>query len=133
MSATSIRIGLAGLGTAGRSLPQAVAKTTGFSFVAGADLREAAREQYHTEFGIQTFDSVAAMCELKELDGVYVATPNPFHAEHAITSLERDDGHGANKLRQPFFGLTLVSCERGALRQSADGVFIYDEHGRTEV
>jgi phthalate 4,5-cis-dihydrodiol dehydrogenase len=29
--------------------------------------------------------------------------------------------------------LTLVSCERGALRQSADGVFIYDEHGRTEV
>jgi phthalate 4,5-cis-dihydrodiol dehydrogenase len=89
MSVTSIRIGLAGLGTAGRSPPQAVAKTTGFSFVAGADLREAAREQYHAEFGIQTFDSVAAMCELKELDGVYVATPNPFHAEHAITALER--------------------------------------------
>ena len=49
MSVTSIRIGLAGLGTAGRSLPQAVAKTTGFSFVAGADLREAAREQYRAE------------------------------------------------------------------------------------
>ena len=89
MSVTSIRIGLAGLGTADRSLPQAVAKTTGFSFVAGADLRQAAREQYRAEFGIQTFDSVAAMCELKELDGVYVATPNPFHAEHAITALER--------------------------------------------
>jgi predicted dehydrogenase len=74
MSVTSIRIGLAGLGTADRSLPQAVAKTTGFSFVAGADVRQAAREQYRAEFGIQTFDSVAAMCELKELDGVYVAT-----------------------------------------------------------
>jgi phthalate 4,5-cis-dihydrodiol dehydrogenase len=47
--------------------------------------------------------------------------------------IERGDGDGANKLRQPFFGLTLVSCERGALRQSADGVFIYDERGRTEV
>lgn len=108
MSVTSIRIGLAGLGTAGRSLPQAVAKTTGFSFVAGADLREAARQQYHAEFGIQTFDSVAAMCELKELDGVYVATPNPFHAEHAITALER----GKHVMVEKPMALTLEDCDR---------------------
>ena len=108
MSGTSIRIGLAGLGTAGRSLPQAVAKTTGFSFVAGADLREAARQQYHAEFGIQTFDSVAAMCDLKELDGVYVATPNPFHAEHAITALER----GKHVMVEKPMALTLEDCDR---------------------
>ena len=108
MSVTSVRIGLAGLGTAGRSLPQAVAKTTGFSFVAGADLREAARQQYHAEFGIQTFDSVAAMCELKELDGVYVATPNPFHAEHAITALER----GKHVMVEKPMALTLEDCDR---------------------
>ena len=65
------------LGTAGRSLPDAVAKTTGFSFVAGADLRREAREQYRAEFGIQAFDSVAAMCESKELNAVYVATRIP--------------------------------------------------------
>ena len=35
----TIRIGLVGLGTGGRSLPLAIAKTTGFTFVAGADLR----------------------------------------------------------------------------------------------
>ena len=29
--------------------------------------------------------------------------------------------------------MTLVSCERGALRQSADGIYIYDEQGRSEV
>jgi phthalate 4,5-cis-dihydrodiol dehydrogenase len=108
MSATSIRIGLAGLGTAGRSLPQAVAKTTGFSFVAGADLREAAREQYRAEFGIQTFNSVAAMCDLKELDAVYVATPNPFHAEHAITALER----GKHVMVEKPMALTLEDCDR---------------------
>lgn len=34
---------------------------------------------------------------------------------------------------QPFFGLTIVSCERGAMRQSADGLLIYDEHGVEEV
>ena len=104
----SIRIGLVGLGTAGRSLPQAVAKTTGFSFVAGADLRQAARDQYSSEFGIKTFDSVAAMCELTELDAVYVATPNPYHAEHAITALE----HGKHVMVEKPMALTLEDCDR---------------------
>ena len=103
-----IRIGLVGLGTAGRSLPLAVAKTTGFSFVAGADLRQEAREQYGGEFGIQTFDSVAAMCELKDIDAVYVATPNPFHAEHAIAALE----HGKHVMVEKPMALTLEDCDR---------------------
>lgn len=34
---------------------------------------------------------------------------------------------------QPFFGLTVVSCERGAIRQSADGLLVYDEEGVHEV
>jgi phthalate 4,5-cis-dihydrodiol dehydrogenase len=103
-----IRIGLVGLGTAGRSLPQAVAKTTGFSFIAGADLRQEAREQYGAEFGIQTFDSVAAMCELRDIDAVYVATPNPFHAEHAIAALE----HGKHVMVEKPMALTLEDCDR---------------------
>ncbi|HEY3917201.1 MAG TPA: Gfo/Idh/MocA family oxidoreductase [Stellaceae bacterium] len=35
--------------------------------------------------------------------------------------------------RMPFFGLTVVSCERGAIRQSPDGLYVYDEMGCTEV
>ena len=85
----TIRIGLVGLGTGGRSLPLAIAKTSGFAFVAGADLRAEARAQYASEFGIQTFASAEALCALQELDAVYVATPNPFHAEHAIAALKR--------------------------------------------
>jgi phthalate 4,5-cis-dihydrodiol dehydrogenase len=104
----SLKIGLVGLGTAGRSLPQAVAKTTGFSFIAGADLRQEAREQYRGEFGIQTFDSVAAMCELKDIDAVYVATPNPFHAEHAITALN----YGKHVMVEKPMALTLEDCDR---------------------
>jgi phthalate 4,5-cis-dihydrodiol dehydrogenase len=34
---------------------------------------------------------------------------------------------------QPFFGLTLASCEKGDLRQSQNGIFIYDENGASEV
>jgi phthalate 4,5-cis-dihydrodiol dehydrogenase len=35
--------------------------------------------------------------------------------------------------KQDFFGLTIVSCERGDIRQSPNGVFVYTERGREEV
>jgi predicted dehydrogenase len=39
----------------------------------------------------------------------------------------------AGEGRQPFFGLTVVSCERGTLRQSEQGILVYDKEGVTEV
>jgi phthalate 4,5-cis-dihydrodiol dehydrogenase len=39
----------------------------------------------------------------------------------------------ATGLRMPFFGLTLVSCERGVIRQSPDGLFLYTESGCEEI
>ncbi len=34
---------------------------------------------------------------------------------------------------QDFFGITIVSCERGDIRQSAEGLYVYTEDGREEV
>jgi phthalate 4,5-cis-dihydrodiol dehydrogenase len=33
----------------------------------------------------------------------------------------------------PFVGLTIVSCERGAMRQSPEGIYLYTDEGREEV
>jgi phthalate 4,5-cis-dihydrodiol dehydrogenase len=33
----------------------------------------------------------------------------------------------------PHFGLTMVSCERGDIRQSPDGLLVYSERGREEI
>jgi phthalate 4,5-cis-dihydrodiol dehydrogenase len=38
-----------------------------------------------------------------------------------------------NDRKQPFFGLTVVFCERGAIRQSPDGLYVYSEAGREEI
>lgn len=60
----------------------------------------------------------------------------------ALESALESRRYGANEtapsqspanLRQPFFGLTIVTCEGGDIRQSADGLFIYDDNGRREV
>ena len=34
---------------------------------------------------------------------------------------------------QPFFGMTLVSCERGDIRQSPRGLYVYSDQGRAEI
>lgn len=34
---------------------------------------------------------------------------------------------------QPFFGLTLASCDRGDVRQSPDGIYVYDGDGKREI
>jgi phthalate 4,5-cis-dihydrodiol dehydrogenase len=34
---------------------------------------------------------------------------------------------------QPHFGITIVTCEKGELRASADGVLVYDASGRREL
>jgi len=34
---------------------------------------------------------------------------------------------------QPHFGLTLVSCERGDIRQSPDGLLVHSDKGREEI
>jgi len=34
---------------------------------------------------------------------------------------------------QPFFGLTIVTCEKGDMRQSPDGLFIYTEEEKKEL
>jgi hypothetical protein len=34
---------------------------------------------------------------------------------------------------QPFFGITIASCERGAMRQSLDGLIVYGDTAVSEV
>lgn len=34
---------------------------------------------------------------------------------------------------QPFFGITLVSCDRGDIRQSPRGLYVYTNDGQTEI
>jgi phthalate 4,5-cis-dihydrodiol dehydrogenase len=44
-------------------------------------------------------------------------------------------GHGGADDRpfQPFFGLTVITCEKGVLRQSPRGIFLYDADGCREI
>lgn len=46
---------------------------------------------------------------------------------------EERPGRTQSRRFQPFFGLTIVSCERGDIRQSPDGLYVYSDDGREEI
>lgn len=49
-------------------------------------------------------------------------------------AVQYESRHPAEEsVKQPFFGLTVVSCENATLRQSPDGLYIYGPDGRCEV
>lgn len=43
------------------------------------------------------------------------------------------DEEQQDRKHQKFFGLTVVSCERGDMRQSPDGILIYGDEGKKEI
>jgi predicted dehydrogenase len=127
MSALSLRLGLAGLGTAGRSVAAAIAKVPGYVFAAGADNRKEALEKYRAEYGIAVFDGVDAMCRSDSVDAVYVATPNPYHAEHAIIAAE----NGKHVLVEKPMALTLQDCDRMIAAAEKNRVKLMVAHTRS--
>lgn len=44
-----------------------------------------------------------------------------------------EKGEARGRQHQPFFGLTVVFCERGVIRQAPDGLYVYTEKGREDV
>ena len=62
--------------------------------------------------------------------------PLPLHPPLTEEEKFTDSQPGtANRTAQgalPFVGLTIVSCERGVIRQSPDGIYLYTDDGRSE-
>jgi phthalate 4,5-cis-dihydrodiol dehydrogenase len=67
----------------------------------------------------------------RQTAAVDAGTKYAFAATRA--DAERRRREGGSIRHQPFFGLTLVSCERGDMRQSPDGLYLYTSEGREEV
>jgi len=104
-----LRLGVAGLGNAGHQVLHAASKVPGVELAAVADTRPEALTSFaagHT--GIQCFDRVAALCASPEVDAVWIATPNEFHAEHTVAAA----GRGKHVICEKPMAVTLEECDR---------------------
>lgn len=113
-----MRLGVAGLGVASTLFLPGVELHPHTEIVAAADLRPAALAAFRERYGGRTYASVEDLCADPELDVIWVATPNEFHARHAILAAE----HGKHVICTKPMALSVDECVAMCAAADAAGV-----------
>ena len=79
-----LRLGLVGLGAAGRAFLPAVLAHNSFTLAAVADPDRQARAEIEQQTGAPGFDSLPSMLAGSDLDIVYIGTPTELHRDHVM-------------------------------------------------
>jgi predicted dehydrogenase len=83
-----VRVGMIGVGDRGNDLLDEILKVHNVDVVAMADVYSRRRDQAKSRVpGIQTFDDHHRLLEMKDLDGIIVASPLHIHAKHFLDVL----------------------------------------------
>ena len=83
-----LNLGIIGLGGGASQMLPAFARHSRVSVTAAADIDQEQLDKFRTQYEGETFLSAEAICESPNVDVVYIATPNQFHTEHALTAIE---------------------------------------------
>lgn len=85
MAGRPLKAGIVGLGVGARNILQQMAASNYIGLHAGADLDPKARAHFHAAFpDAKLYNRVEGLASDAEIDAVWVATPNQFHAEQTI-------------------------------------------------
>ena len=109
-----LRLGIAGLGVASTQILPPLAKLPFVKIAAAADTRGDALGKFCQTYGADGHSTVEDLCRSSNVDAVYVATPNAFHAEHAVTAAK----HGKHIIVEKPMAMTLAECD--AMNKAAD-------------
>lgn len=105
----TLRLGIAGLGNAGQAVIRDMRGVSGVALVAVADVRNEALDAFHAKNpAAKTFDAVESMCVSGEVDAVWIATPNEFHAAHAVAAA----ANGKHVVCEKPMAVSLDECDR---------------------
>jgi phthalate 4,5-cis-dihydrodiol dehydrogenase len=122
-----LRIGVAGLGSAAREILGTVDGLDGFSLTAVADVRpealDLARQAYP---GVEAYDSVEELSASPNVDAVWIATPNDFHAAHTIAAA----GRGKHVICEKPMAITLSECDEMVRVVEESGVVYVQGHSK---
>ena len=83
-----LNLGIIGLGGGASQMLPAFARHSRVSVTAAADIDREQLDKFRSQYEGETFLSAEAICQSPNVDVVYIATPNQFHTEHALTAIE---------------------------------------------
>jgi phthalate 4,5-cis-dihydrodiol dehydrogenase len=82
-------VGVIGLGGASLAMIPKFVKNPHFRIAAAADIDAEIMQRFRQDFpDAESYDDAGKLCASRNVDLVYIATPNRFHAEHAHMALE---------------------------------------------
>jgi phthalate 4,5-cis-dihydrodiol dehydrogenase len=119
-----LRVGVVGLGVAAALVLPEIAAHPRVRITAGADPRPAAREAFARQFQAATYSSIEALCASRDVDLVYLFTPNRLHAAHAVVAAE----HGKQIILDKPLGLSLAEADQAIAAARRNGVRLLVGH-----
>jgi phthalate 4,5-cis-dihydrodiol dehydrogenase len=102
------------LGVASTQILPPIAALPYIKITAAADTRVDALTKFREIYKGEGYTSVAELCRSPDVDAVYIATPNPLHAEHTITAAQS----GKHIIVEKPMAMTLAECD--AMNQAAE-------------
>lgn len=124
-----VRLGIAGAGIAAlQVLPHLAALGGRVALTALADTRRDNMEFFRDRFGkpLALHDSVEALCASREVDAVWVATPNALHAEHIVCAAR----HGKHVICEKPMAVSLEQCAAMVEAVERHGVVFVQGHSK---
>ena len=121
-----LNIGVIGAGGRGSLARYAHKPDEGFCVIAGADVREGALTEFKARFGDDAFvtDDYRNIVDRKDIDAVFVTSPDFLHEEHAVAALEAGK---AVYLEKPM-AITVAGCDRILETARRTGARLYVGH-----
>lgn len=118
----AIRVGMAGLGRSGWGIhcQTLSGMAEQFQVVAVTDIDAARCNEAQTAFDCRVHDSVESLVADADVDLVVVATPNRFHAPHALMALEA----GKHVVCEKPFGFTVGDVDAMIKASQKSGVVV---------
>jgi phthalate 4,5-cis-dihydrodiol dehydrogenase len=114
-----LKLGIAGLGNAGQAVLRDLSVIAEVTLGAVADVRPEAVEACRAKYPqVETYASVEAMCRSEKIDGLWIATPNEFHAAHAVAAANA----GKHIVCEKPMALNLAECDRMIVAAAKNGV-----------
>jgi len=102
-----VKIGIVGMGVGAAEILPAMQASDKVQLVAVADTNARVLDVFHQRSGGRTYGSIEALCADPDVEAVWIATPNRFHAEHAVIAAR----HGKHVVVEKPMAITLAEAE----------------------
>ena len=103
-----VRIGVVGMGVGAAEILPAMAASDKVELVAVADTNPRVLEVFHQRYGGRTYNDIESLCADPQVEAVWIATPNRFHAAHTVIAAR----HGKHVVVEKPMAITMQEAEQ---------------------